>query len=63
MLESDLAPFGTKKLLLAHTLAGNKVPYIRLPAKSTKKCPVIFITSRIHPGESGASWMLKGILD
>jgi len=25
--------------------------------------PIIFITSRVHPGESNASWMMKGLMD
>jgi hypothetical protein len=23
----------------------------------------IFISSRVHPGESNASWMMKGVID
>jgi murein tripeptide amidase MpaA len=25
--------------------------------------PIIFVTSRVHPGESNASWMMKGLMD
>lgn len=25
--------------------------------------PIVFITSRVHPGESNASWMMKGLMD
>ena len=24
---------------------------------------MIFLTSRVHPGESNASWMMKGLMD
>ena len=30
-------------------------------AHRRKKC--IFFTGRVHPGETQASWMMKGILD
>lgn len=30
-------------------------------AKPNKQ--VIFITSRVHPGESNSSWMMKGLMD
>lgn len=39
-------------------LRGELEPHIPVRDK-----PVIFITSRVHPGESNASWMMKGILD
>jgi hypothetical protein len=28
-----------------------------------KQKQVVFITSRVHPGETGASWIMHGIMD
>ncbi|PAA63465.1 hypothetical protein BOX15_Mlig033678g1 [Macrostomum lignano] len=35
----------------------------RQPPQSGPQKKVILITSRVHPGESNASWMMKGFLD
>lgn len=56
---------------LCRTLAGNKCEYLTITNRSntshadpnTNKKPGIFLSSRVHPGESIASWMMKGILD
>ncbi|KAI4462564.1 cytosolic carboxypeptidase [Holotrichia oblita] len=53
--------------LLCRTLAGNNVYYVtittpQVPGDNRKK-PAIVITSRVHPGESPASWIMKGFLD
>ena len=29
----------------------------------TKKKKGVVITARVHPGESNASWMMKGVID
>ena len=29
----------------------------------SREKPIIFVTSRVHPGESNASWMMKGLMD
>jgi hypothetical protein len=54
---------------LCRTLAGNKCEYLTItsrklgePDGKTKKKGV-FLSARIHPGESNASWMMKGIID
>ena len=53
--------------LLCRTLAGNKCEYLtitnRLSFEEDRKKEGVVITSRIHPGESNASWMMKGVID
>ena len=53
--------------LLCRTLAGNKCEYLtitnRLTYEEDKKKQGVVISSRIHPGESNASWMMKGVID
>lgn len=55
---------------LCRSLAGNKVEFLTVTSKD--KDPTsekalskkgIFISSRVHPGESNASWMMKGLID
>ena len=56
---------------LCRTLAGNRCDYLTITnrvslaenqnQKSQKKGVVI--TARVHPGESNASWMMKGVID
>ncbi|KAF5273517.1 hypothetical protein FQR65_LT17158 [Abscondita terminalis] len=49
----------------------NDVPLLTITAKSTlsrnfevpiKKRPIIFLTGRVHPGESNSSWIMEGII-
>lgn len=57
---------------LCRTLAGNRCEYLTITNKSksedngkdktTKKKGVV-ISARVHPGESNASWMMKGVID
>ena len=55
---------------LCRTLAGNKCEYITITsrdkdpnsAKAMNKKGV-FISARVHPGESNSSWMMKGIIE
>lgn len=53
-----------RKFYLCQSLAGNRVEYLHL--KSNPSSPhaknVIFISSRVHPGESQASWIMHGLL-
>uniref|UniRef100_A0A0R3T2P3 Peptidase_M14 domain-containing protein n=1 Tax=Rodentolepis nana TaxID=102285 RepID=A0A0R3T2P3_RODNA len=55
---------------LTHTLLDNLVPVVTITeadtaSKDTKNSPrpYIFITARVHPGESNSSWVMQGILD
>uniref|UniRef100_A0A1I8I3A9 Cytosolic carboxypeptidase 2 n=1 Tax=Macrostomum lignano TaxID=282301 RepID=A0A1I8I3A9_9PLAT len=65
-----------KQRVLCRSLAGNAVHLLTIgtpeePPKGGAKPqqqqqsrkPVILVTSRVHPGESNASWMMKGFLD
>ena len=55
---------------LCRTLAGNRCEYITITSKDkdpnsekSKSKKGVFISSRVHPGESNASWMMKGVID
>lgn len=51
-------------------MAGNRCEYLSITSKdkdpkSAKAMAKkgVFISARVHPGESNASWMMKGVLD
>jgi murein tripeptide amidase MpaA len=56
---------------LCRTLAGNRCEYITITSKrkadeeqkEVKEKKGVFISARVHPGESNASWMMKGVID
>nr|AMO02548.1 cytosolic carboxypeptidase 1 [Tityus serrulatus] len=53
-----------KKDVLCESVAGNPVPVLTitaLPHNNTRQ--YIFLTSRVHPGESNSSWVMKGTID
>ncbi|XP_078539292.1 cytosolic carboxypeptidase 4 isoform X2 [Lissotriton helveticus] len=62
-----------KKQMLCSTLGGNLCPLVTITAmpetKSTehvlllRKRPYLVLTARVHPGESNASWVMKGTLE
>uniref|UniRef100_A0A3Q3D8G3 ATP/GTP binding protein like 1 n=1 Tax=Hippocampus comes TaxID=109280 RepID=A0A3Q3D8G3_HIPCM len=62
-----------REQILCPTLAGNACPFVTItacpPSKSYKDIhqlrnrPCIVLTSRVHPGESNASWGMKGTLE
>ena len=58
--------FCTRKTLCL-SLAGNKVEMLTITSKNNLenmgKRKGVFITSRVHPGESVGSWMMKGVID
>mmetsp|Transcript_14274 Transcript_14274/g.23959 ORF Transcript_14274/g.23959 Transcript_14274/m.23959 type:complete len:732 (+) Transcript_14274:275-2470(+) len=59
-----------KRKMLCRTLAGNLCPYlvveqeIDAPIRSTRTRPSldIVVMARVHPGETNASWMMRGLL-
>nr|KAG5693866.1 hypothetical protein BaRGS_009922 [Batillaria attramentaria] len=57
-----------KQRILCRTLAGNLVYVLTITSSSQnpedmKHKKAVVITSRVHPGESNSSWMMKGFLD
>lgn len=62
-----------RRMTLCNSLAGNPCDVITVTAQprrrdaksieSLRSRPYIFLTSRVHPGESNASWVMKGVLD
>jgi murein tripeptide amidase MpaA len=53
--------------ILCRTIAGNKCEYLTITAKKHPDLKAerkgIFLSARIHPGESNSSWIMKGIID
>jgi len=54
--------------MLTKTLAGNRCDYLTITSKDTSRHTNIqkkgiFISARVHPGESNSSWVMKGIID
>ncbi|XP_030049532.1 cytosolic carboxypeptidase 1 isoform X2 [Microcaecilia unicolor] len=59
--------------VLCKTLGGNSCPVVTITAMPESKYyehiyqfrnrPYIFLTSRVHPGETNASWVMKGTLE
>jgi len=72
-LTEDLNVIEAKKLkyvtrnTLCRTIAGNKCEYLtitnRVPIEEDRKKQGVVISARIHPGESNASFMMKGVID
>ncbi|XP_064602281.1 cytosolic carboxypeptidase 2-like [Liolophura sinensis] len=57
-----------KQRVLCRTMAGNLVYILTITSPSqnpqdVKYKKAVVITSRVHPGESNSSWMMKGFLD
>jgi murein tripeptide amidase MpaA len=56
---------------LCRTLAGNRCEYITITSKrkadeenkDVKEKKGVFLSARVHPGESNASWMMKGVIE
>jgi murein tripeptide amidase MpaA len=64
MLLEFLDAKARKRFQLCQSLAGNRVDYLHIKSNpdSGYNKQVIFLTSRVHPGETNASWMLHGLL-
>ncbi|XP_030379191.1 cytosolic carboxypeptidase Nna1 isoform X2 [Scaptodrosophila lebanonensis] len=57
-----------KLRLLCRTLAGNNVYYLTVTAPSAneenmRRKKAIVVSARVHPSETPASWMMKGLMD
>ncbi|KAI1904526.1 hypothetical protein AGOR_G00006550 [Albula goreensis] len=75
MLEQTVDPRKVffRKQTLCHTLAGNPCPLVTITAcpqsrswkhlHELRKRPCVVLTGRVHPGESNASWVMKGSLE
>jgi hypothetical protein len=56
------------RTVLCHSLAGNPLPLLTItdfssgPAALAMR-PYIVLSARVHPGETNASWMMRGVLD
>lgn len=66
--ENPKRAFHFRRTELCQTLAGNSCDIIRITSSQKdgiplEDRPIIVISSRVHPGESNSSWMMKGILD
>ncbi|XP_011867871.1 PREDICTED: cytosolic carboxypeptidase 1-like isoform X4 [Vollenhovia emeryi] len=53
---------------LCETLNGNENPVLTITSPDSKTNPIhtrkmIFLTSRVHPGESNASWVMHGTME
>jgi murein tripeptide amidase MpaA len=60
-----------KRDLLCESLHGNRCDYLtitdfeleQVSGSDTSLRPCIFLTARVHPGETNSSWIMKGIID
>ena len=57
-----------RQRVLCRTLGGNDVPLLMItdftsPQSEIDRRPAVVITARVHPGESNASWIMKGVIE
>ena len=57
-----------RRTVLCRTLAGNAVPLVTItnfssPQEEIDTRPYIVLSARVHPGETNASWMMRGVMD
>lgn len=53
---------------LTTTLRGHQVPLVTITSKLDNAVPIrdrklVFLTARVHPGETNASWIMKGTME
>jgi hypothetical protein len=64
--DPNKSSFCTRKTLCM-SLASNKVEMLTVTSKNNlenlAKRKGVFLTARVHPGESVGSWMMKGVID
>ena len=68
MLHRPLSRGLLKSHILCTTLGGNECNVLTITSpegseKEKQARKVIFVSSRVHPGESNSSWIMKGLLD
>jgi hypothetical protein len=65
-LKSEYRSF-MRRRTLCETEAGNKCDLLTITCRSgddkIKQRKVVFISARVHPGETNASWIMKGCID
>lgn len=51
---------------LCCTIKNNSVPLITVTSKSScvpiEERPIVFLSARVHPGETNSSWIMRGVL-
>lgn len=61
-----MASYSTLRVL-CHSLAGNAVYVVTVTSRGSavedRRKRAVVVTARVHPGETGASWMMEGFLD
>lgn len=64
-LRLDNSKIFYRRQVLCGTLTGNPCYLVTITSTtcSNDNRPYIFLCSRVHPGESNASWVMKGVLD
>ncbi|XP_064474272.1 cytosolic carboxypeptidase 1-like isoform X2 [Ornithodoros turicata] len=60
----DTSTIFYKQQVLCESFGGNPVPLVTITAQPAEDSrPYIFLSARVHPGETQSSWIMKGVLD